>query len=121
MPTFSAPALARRGDEAPAYLPLITGLLKVLLAWLLTRRFGLAGLAASTLLAQAMLNDSFMVYHSVVRLNVNFVTTRAQSFGPLCQTLHHRSLRGYSTCQSLSPELKPGIRVLLVSSWPRCC
>jgi O-antigen/teichoic acid export membrane protein len=103
------------GDEAYGLSSLVTGLLKVLLAWLLTRRFGLPGLAASTLLAQAILNDWFMVYRSVVRLNVNFGEHVLKVLVP-CAGLFIAVLCSGLLIQIAFPELKPGIRVLLVSS-----
>ncbi|HZR18243.1 MAG TPA: lipopolysaccharide biosynthesis protein [Verrucomicrobiae bacterium] len=59
-------------DEAYAASSIATGLLKIFLAWFLTARFGLVGLACSTLLAQAAVNDWFMVWRSARRLNVKF-------------------------------------------------
>lgn len=103
------------GDEAYGPASLVTGLLKVLLAWLLTRRFGLAGLAASTLLAQAILNDWFMVYRSVVRLKVNFAEHLLKVLVPGAG-LFIAALCGGLAIETALPELKPWIRVLLVSS-----
>ena len=60
-------------DEAYAGWSIAAGILKLLLAWPLTARFGLAGLALSTLVAQALTNDWFMVYRSAKRLGVSFV------------------------------------------------
>ncbi len=103
------------GDEAYGLSSLGTGLLKLLLAWLLMRRYGLAGLAASTLLAQAILNDWFMVYRSVVRLKVKFgehvlkvlVPSAGLFIAALCVGL---------LIENGLPDLKPGLRVLIVSS-----
>jgi O-antigen/teichoic acid export membrane protein len=103
------------GDEAYGLSSLGTGLLKLLLAWLLTRRFGLAGLAASTLLAQAILNDWFMVYRSVVRLKVNFGEHVLRVLVP-CAGLFMVALCVGLLIENVFPDLKPGIRVLIVSS-----
>jgi O-antigen/teichoic acid export membrane protein len=59
-------------DEAYAFWSLAAGILKVALAYVLTTRLGLAGLALSTLLAQSLTTSWFMVYRSVVRLGVDF-------------------------------------------------
>jgi O-antigen/teichoic acid export membrane protein len=59
-------------DEAYAVSSLAGGVLKLVLAWGLTARLGLAGLALSTLLAQGVTNDWYMVYRSASRLGVNF-------------------------------------------------
>jgi O-antigen/teichoic acid export membrane protein len=103
------------GDEAYGLSSLGTGLLKLLLAWLLTRRFGLPGLAASTLLAQVVLNDWFMVYRSAVRLGVNFSEHARRVLLP-CVGLFIAALCVGLLIEKLLPELKPGIRVLIVSS-----
>ena len=57
-------------DEAYAGWSVAAGLLKVGLALLLTGWLGLAGLALSTLIAQGLTNDWFMVYRSARRLGV---------------------------------------------------
>jgi hypothetical protein len=59
-------------DEAYAVSSLAGGVLKLVLAWGLTARLGLAGLALSTLLAQGVTNDWYMVYRSASRLGVSF-------------------------------------------------
>jgi O-antigen/teichoic acid export membrane protein len=59
-------------DEAYAASSLAAGALKVVLAFLLIARLGLMGLALSTLVAQVLTNDWFMVYRSMKRLGVNF-------------------------------------------------
>ena len=103
------------GDEAYGLSSIGTGLLKLLLAWLLTRRFGLAGLAVSTLLAQAFLNDWFMVYRSVVRLKLDFGEHVLKVLVP-CAGLFIAALCAGLLIENGLPDLKPGIRVLMVSS-----
>jgi hypothetical protein len=89
--------------------------LKLLLAWLLTRRFGLAGLAASTLVSQAILNNWYMVYRSVVRLGVDFGDHARRVLVP-CAGLFIATLCLGLLVEHLLPELKPGIRVLISCS-----
>jgi O-antigen/teichoic acid export membrane protein len=60
-------------DEAYALSSVAAGFLKLGLAFLLTNRFGLTGLALSTLIAQGVTNDWFMVYRSVHRLRIRFL------------------------------------------------
>jgi O-antigen/teichoic acid export membrane protein len=60
-------------DEAYAASSIVGGILKLVLACFLTSRLGLAGLGLSTLIAQALTNDWFMVHRSARRLHVNFL------------------------------------------------
>jgi O-antigen/teichoic acid export membrane protein len=59
-------------DEAYGLTSVLAGILKLALAVALTTRFGLVGLAMSTLIAQAATNDWFMVYRSLKRLRIRF-------------------------------------------------
>ena len=68
---FSSCARATE-DEAYALSSLAAGVLKLGLAYILSRWLGLAGLALSTLLAQALTNDWYMVSRSLKRLRVDF-------------------------------------------------
>ena len=60
-------------DEAYAVSSIASGILKLGFAFVLTVRFGLTGLALSTLIAQALTNDWFMVYRSLHRLGIRFL------------------------------------------------
>ncbi len=59
-------------DEAYAVSSIAGGVLKLGLALLLSSWLGLTGLALSTLLAQGLTNDWFMVYRSLKRLQIEF-------------------------------------------------
>ena len=61
-------------DEAYAASSIAAGVLKLGLASLLSLRLGLTGLALSTLVAQGLTNDWFMVYRSAKRLRIEFAT-----------------------------------------------
>jgi O-antigen/teichoic acid export membrane protein len=58
------------GDEAYAWTSLGAGLLKIVLAFIGIKMFGLFGLALSTLVAQGVTNSWFMVYRAASRLNI---------------------------------------------------
>jgi O-antigen/teichoic acid export membrane protein len=58
-------------DEAYAGWSIAAGVLKLGLAFFLTKSLGLLGLAVSTLIAQGLTNDWFMVYRSAKLLGVN--------------------------------------------------
>ena len=57
-------------DEAFAFWALGAGLLKLTLSFLLGLRFGLLGIAASTLLAELATNHWYMVYRGLNRLQI---------------------------------------------------
>ena len=59
-------------DEAFAYWALGAGALKLVLSALLGYRFGLIGIAASTLIAQLATNHWYMVYRGLKRLRLSF-------------------------------------------------
>ena len=59
------------GDEAYAWTSLGAGLLKIFLAFIGIKIFGLLGLALSTLIAQGVTNSWFMVYRGANRLNIS--------------------------------------------------
>lgn len=59
------------GDEAYAWTSVGAGLLKIFLAFLGIKMFGLLGLALSTLVAQGVTNSWFMVYRAANRLNIS--------------------------------------------------
>jgi O-antigen/teichoic acid export membrane protein len=59
------------GDEAYAWTSLGAGLLKIILAFIGIKSFGLLGLALSTLVAQGVTNSWFMVYRAAKRLNIS--------------------------------------------------
>jgi O-antigen/teichoic acid export membrane protein len=69
-------------DEAYAISSIASGCLKLCLAFLLTSRFGLTGLALSTLLAQGLTNYWFMVYRPLRRLRVNLDTHVREVLAP---------------------------------------
>ena len=101
-------------DEAYGFSSLGTGLMKLLLAWLLTRHFGLAGLAASTLFAQLALNNWFMVYRSVVRLRISFADHVRRVLIP-CAGLFVAVLVVGLFAQNFLGDYSPALRVLTVS------
>ena len=68
---FSSCARATQ-DEAYAISSLLAGVLKLGLALVLSYWLGLVGLALSSLVAQGLTNDWFMVYRSVKRLHIDF-------------------------------------------------
>jgi O-antigen/teichoic acid export membrane protein len=70
-------------DEAYAVWSLAAGILKVALAYFLTARLGLAGLALSTLVAQSLTTNWFMVYRSVIRLGVDFSKHASNVLAPV--------------------------------------
>jgi O-antigen/teichoic acid export membrane protein len=102
-------------DEAYALSSIGTGLLKISLAWFLTARFGLIGLACSTLLAQAALNDWFMVFRSARRLGVSFAGHFREVLVPLAALF----VAAFG-CGSLIIRSTPGrtlaVQVLLVAA-----
>jgi O-antigen/teichoic acid export membrane protein len=59
------------GDEAYAWTSLGSGLLKIFLAFIGIRMFGLWGLALSTLVAQGVTNSWYMVYRGAGRLKIS--------------------------------------------------
>jgi O-antigen/teichoic acid export membrane protein len=59
-------------DEAFAFWALGAGSLKLILSAILGLRFGLIGIASSTLLAQLATNHWYMVYRGLKRLGMNF-------------------------------------------------
>jgi O-antigen/teichoic acid export membrane protein len=101
-------------DEAYGLSSVATGIIKLLLALVLTRRFGLPGLAASTLIAQLAINDWFMVYRSVRRLKINFATHARRVLIP-CAGLFVTVLVFGLALQRLLSDYSPGSRVLTVS------
>jgi O-antigen/teichoic acid export membrane protein len=59
-------------DEAFAFWALGAGALKLILAAFLGARFGLIGIASSTLIAQLATNHWYMVYRGLKRLRISF-------------------------------------------------
>lgn len=59
-------------DEAFAFWALGAGVLKLILSAILGIRFGLIGIAASTLIAQLVTNHWYMVYRGLKRLGISF-------------------------------------------------
>lgn len=60
------------GDEAYAWTSLLAGALKLPLAYFGVKLYGLAGLAASTLIAQGVTNSWYMVYRTSRRFDISF-------------------------------------------------
>ncbi len=58
-------------DEAFAGTTIVAGVLKLTLAFVLGKSFGLSGIALSTLVAQLLTNHWYMVYRALTRLNLN--------------------------------------------------
>ena len=61
-------------DEAYAISSMAGGALKLALAWILAPRYGVVGIAASTLLAQFCTNHWYMVYTGMRRLQISLRT-----------------------------------------------
>lgn len=61
-------------DEAYAISSMMGGALKLIFAWILARRYGVVGIAASTLLAQFCTNHWYMVYTGMRRLQISLRT-----------------------------------------------
>ncbi|HTL16188.1 MAG TPA: hypothetical protein VL793_03075 [Patescibacteria group bacterium] len=102
-------------DEAYAASSILTGVLKLFLAWLLTSRFGLIGLACSTLVAQGAINDWFMVRRSAVRLKVNFADHCREVLLPI-GLLFAAALGSGCLVKALTPDLNPTARIVLISA-----
>jgi len=97
-------------DEAYAIWSVAAGIIKVILALVLMRRFGLAGLALSTLLAQGLTTDWFMVYRSGIRLAVDYEAHVRQVVIPFFSVLATASAIA-ATVNALTSAQPAGIRL----------
>ncbi len=91
-----------------------SGLLKFLLAFLLMRLFGLAGLAAATLLAQLLTAHWFAPYHSFRRLQISLRSYLAHMAGP-CAVVFTAALCVSYTAVTLLKEESDWIKLILAS------
>lgn len=101
-------------DEAYAIWSIIAGVLKLVLAFLLTTRLGLVGLALSTLLSQGLTNDWYMVYRSAKRLGVHFSEHFRNVLVPV--VILFTTVGGLGTLlDALLRDQRPQVRVVAVS------
>lgn len=102
-------------DEAYAVSGIASGILKLSLAWILTTRLGLTGLALSTLLAQGLTNYWFMVYRPLARLRVNFGRHVREVLVP-CLLIFVVALGIGSWMNEVLRDQRPLLRVGMVSA-----
>jgi O-antigen/teichoic acid export membrane protein len=101
-------------DEAYSAWSIGAGILKLALAFALTPLFGLCGLAVSTLLAQGLTTDWFMVYRSAKRLGVKTIDHVREVLLP-CLLVFVLCLFGSKVADTLLQGHHTGIRVPIVS------
>lgn len=105
---------ARATDyEAYALSSLMAGLLKLGLALALSRWLGLVGLALSTLVAQGLTNDWFMVYRSLQRLKMDFAVHVREVLAPCSLIFALALVFGRALDRGLAGQLL-SIRVAMV-------
>ena len=102
-------------DEAYALSSVAAGILKLGLAFLLTTRFGLTGLALSTLIAQSLTNDWFMVYRTLNRLRIRFLDHMHEVLLP-CSLIFCAALGFGVFLDNLMREQQLPVRVGIVSA-----
>jgi O-antigen/teichoic acid export membrane protein len=102
-------------DEAYAASSIAGGILKLVLAFFLTSRLGLAGLALSTLVAQGLTNDWFMVHRSARRLGVNFIKHCREVLLPVALVWVAAFAVAFITNRALR-EHGPELRMVMVSA-----
>jgi O-antigen/teichoic acid export membrane protein len=101
-------------DEAYGLSSIGTGMIKLLLALVFTRQFGLPGLAASTLVAQLAINNWYMPYRSSLRLRIKLAEHARCVLVP-CAALFATVLVVGLAAQRLLSDCAPASRVLTVS------
>jgi hypothetical protein len=101
-------------DEAYAVSSMAAGVLKLGLAVVLSLWLGLTGLALSTLVAQGLTNDWFMVYRSSKRLRIEIIAHFRQVIVP-CLLIFLAALIFGRTTDNLLSEQRLSVRVGTVS------
>ncbi len=110
-------AQATRATEHEIFAPLAiaSGLLNLILTWLLIRPLGLLGVALGTMIAQMLTNNWFCIYAAHKRLGLSFRQYVGKSVTPLITLLFICSLCSSGIIR-ITPESPPVIRLILLTS-----
>lgn len=101
-------------DEAFALCSVLGGILKIVFAILLAQKFGLIGIAASTLAAQWLTNHWYMVHRGIKRLGIGYGAHLRKVVAPI--TMLFLAVSGACWLVLSVPLFSNGIPSLLVAS-----